>query len=938
MNIGKNGILSQRVKGPNGTRNISPRVDAGVNQTITLPTNSVTLTGTASDPDGSIAGYLWTKTSGPTCTIVSPASATTNITGLTAGTYIFNLKVVDNRGKSASDSITVIVNPVPNTNPIAGTGANQTITLPTNSVTVNGSSSTDPDGSIVSYLWTKISGPASSTITSPTSAITTITGLTAGTYVFQLTVTDNLGATGSKSTTIIVNSALPVNQPPIANAGGNKTITLPTATVTLTGSATDADGTVVSYAWTKLSGPSGGTIVSPSSATTVINSLVEGTYVFQLLVTDNLGSTDTDTATVIVNPSNILPIVNAGTDLIITVPTSTVSLTGSATDADGTIVSYLWTKVSGTGGVITTPTSASTTITGLGQGVYVFQLSATDNSGGVGTDTIQITVQPITPPPPTALIALASAPTTPVNGTIITLPTSSVSLVDASTAPGYSIVQWNWTKISGTGGTITSPTSSATTITGLTQGNYIFQLQVWMSAPWSFSNTTTFSITVNAAVPTGSSYYVSPSGSDTNTGTISSPWKTLTKASTVLAAKANKGAGDIVYVRGGTYNGWPNTPANGYAQMLINNLAGTASSPVTITNYPGETPIFDFSAVVPNSTRPSPTALSVFNSVYLNIKGLRFTGYRQIADGSGVSRGLELYNCQNMTIENCTVDYFQGTGFFISSASTANITYLNCDSHHNEDPLSADGSGVPGSDAWDNADGFGVTGSGNNANNITFIGCRAWLNCDDGWDNIFTNGVRTWKNCWAFLNGYYQRPGMPTPLPAGNGNGFKLGSTYTDQLNISTQRVLYNCLAFNNRAHGFDQNGTPTTGMTLYNCTAYNNSGYGFQFQYYPDLPATVAHLIKNCISYNNTLGYGNLASAIPSGVTNDTWNLPVTVSDADFLSVSSIGADGARQADGSLPNLNFMKLAATSDLINKGVNVGLPFNGSAPDLGAYES
>jgi hypothetical protein len=75
------------------------------------------------------------------------------------------------------------------------------------------------------------------------------------------------------------------------------------------------------------------------------------------------------------------------------------------------------------------------------------------------------------------------------------------------------------------------------------------------------------------------------------------------------------------------------------------------------------------------------------------------------------------------------------------------------------------------------------------------------------------------------------------------------------------------------------------------------------------------------------------------ANVTHDhnTLDLPVTVTDADFLSVNSAGMDGPRQADGSLPNLSFLHLAAGSKLIDAGVDVGLPYTGKAPDLGAFE-
>jgi hypothetical protein len=93
-----------------------------------------------------------------------------------------------------------------NQSPTAAAGTDQTITLPTSSVTVDGSSSSDPDGTISTYEWTKTSGPVTYTIVSPNSASTNITGLVAGTYVFTLTVTDNDSATDTDTITITVNA------------------------------------------------------------------------------------------------------------------------------------------------------------------------------------------------------------------------------------------------------------------------------------------------------------------------------------------------------------------------------------------------------------------------------------------------------------------------------------------------------------------------------------------------------------------------------------------------------------------------------------------------------------------------------------------------------------------------------------------------------------
>ena len=87
--------------------NREPTVDAGADQTIQLPTTSVTLTGTASDPDGDALSYVWTQTAGAATAIESPASPSTQVTGLAAGSYVFELSVSDGKGGTAQDSVQV---------------------------------------------------------------------------------------------------------------------------------------------------------------------------------------------------------------------------------------------------------------------------------------------------------------------------------------------------------------------------------------------------------------------------------------------------------------------------------------------------------------------------------------------------------------------------------------------------------------------------------------------------------------------------------------------------------------------------------------------------------------------------------------------------------------------------------------------------------------
>lgn len=108
--------------GGNTGSNQAPTVNAGADKTITLPTSSVTLAGTASDANGTIAAYSWTKVSGTGGSIATPTTATTNVTGLTQGTYVFNLKVTDNQGATANDNVTVTVNSTSTPPPPSGGG------------------------------------------------------------------------------------------------------------------------------------------------------------------------------------------------------------------------------------------------------------------------------------------------------------------------------------------------------------------------------------------------------------------------------------------------------------------------------------------------------------------------------------------------------------------------------------------------------------------------------------------------------------------------------------------------------------------------------------------------------------------------------------------------------------------------------------------------
>lgn len=185
--------------------------------------------------------------------------------------------------------------------------------------------------------------------------------------------------------------------PPTVNAGSNQTITLPTSTVTLAGSATPISPatSITSYAWSQLSGPNTGTFSSTTVTNPTFSGLIAGTYVLQLTAVDNESSSNSATVTITVNAENTPPTVSAGSNQTITLPTSSVTLAGSATAISPatSISSYAWTQTSGPNtGTFSSTTITGPTFSGLIQGSYILRLMATDNNGNTNSANVTITV------------------------------------------------------------------------------------------------------------------------------------------------------------------------------------------------------------------------------------------------------------------------------------------------------------------------------------------------------------------------------------------------------------------------------------------------------------------------------------------------------------------------------------------------------------------
>ncbi|HNU40957.1 MAG TPA: tandem-95 repeat protein, partial [Cyclobacteriaceae bacterium] len=594
--------------------NQNPVANAGPDRTLTLPTNSLTITGSGSDSGGSIASYAWTKVSGPTATINGQNTATLSLSSLVAGTYVFTLTVTDNLGSTGSDNVTVTVNPAAtNQAPVANAGPDKSINLPTSSTTLPGSG-TDADGTVTTYLWEKVSGPTATLANINTNTLS-VSGLTAGVYVFRLTVTDNTGATASDQVTLTV---IDSNQAPVANAGGNVTVTLPTNSTNLIGSGSDADGSVASYAWTQVSGPSTATFTNATNPTVTVSNLLQGSYVFRLTVTDDDGATGTATATVtVVNPAtNKAPFANAGPDRTITLPVNSVVLTGTANDLDGTIDSYSWSKLSGPTATLTNQNTNVVTISDMIAGTYLIRLTVTDNLGATATDNVSITVNPA---------VVNQSPTVDAGANqAITLPVNNINLSATANDPDGTIATYLWEKVTGPSATLSGSSTQTLAVTAMLEGVYVFRVTVTDNLGATASDEVTVTVTnVNQA----------PVVVASNDVTI-----TLPTNSTTLTAVASDPDGSIANYLWTNTSGPSSPTMSGIttATLDVSNLvAGTYIFKITVTDNESATAFDNVTVVVQSATNQTPIAnAGADQSITLPTNSTNFVGSGLDSDGS----------------------------------------------------------------------------------------------------------------------------------------------------------------------------------------------------------------------------------------------------------------------------------------------------------------
>jgi hypothetical protein len=377
-------------------KNAAPVARTGPSQNVEKG-SQVTLDGSgSSDENNDRLTYKWQLISAPAgsaAALSDDASPRPVFTADVAGVYVASLAVSDGALFSAPASVSVTVEEK-NLPPTADAGAPQSVLVGA-VVKLDGLGSSDPNRDALKYKWAMVSAPAGSAAdVSPKDAVrTTFTADVPGVYVVGLAVSDDRLFSEMVAVTITASAA---NGAPTALAGAAQNV-LKGATVGLDGSgSSDPNGDVLTYRWSLVSAPVGSAaaLSGTAAAKPTFSADVSGVYVMSLVVSDGLLSSEPSTVTVTASSSNLPPVANAGTEQTVRVG-DVVNLSGSgSSDANGDVLTYLWTWTSNPGNAILTGASTvAPSFTPSLAGIYVLTLTVDDGKGGSHVARVLINVE-----------------------------------------------------------------------------------------------------------------------------------------------------------------------------------------------------------------------------------------------------------------------------------------------------------------------------------------------------------------------------------------------------------------------------------------------------------------------------------------------------------------------------------------------------------------
>jgi hypothetical protein len=354
--------------------NDAPVANAG--EDMTVPTGAIVeLNGTGSyDPDGQIVGWEWnasaTNPDNVTLSATNVSLVTFTAPNITGG-YSFTLKVLDDNGSwSVEDMVNVTVELPVNVRPLAVALAQPAINLG-DTIQLDGTQSSDTDGTIVGWEWVCTSHPALSVAGADTSMATAVPE-EAGTFVFTLRVIDDRGNWSDTDTVNVLVLAPDVNLPPVpVISGAAASVMVVNSTILINGNTShDDDGEIVQYLW-NVTPSSNATITGQNTSAIELTALEQGDIVITLAVMDDNGSWSFQEAVVTRTalyppkppPTNIQPVASIAGPVDTVWVGATVSLDGSSSyDTDGHLVDYEW----------MCPSHPALELSGLGTSILTF--------------------------------------------------------------------------------------------------------------------------------------------------------------------------------------------------------------------------------------------------------------------------------------------------------------------------------------------------------------------------------------------------------------------------------------------------------------------------------------------------------------------------------------------------------------------------------------